>query len=76
MRSHAQIMLSTMGRNKKAQFCSQDCQPRNFLSAAGSSIPEAQVLHPLSEDLALSMYTSMVKLQTMDVIFYEAQRQV
>ena len=34
------------------------------------------MLHGLSEELALRMYTSMVKLQTMDVIFYEAQRQV
>ena len=45
-------------------------------SCAGSSIPETQVLHPMSKELALRMYTSMVKLQTMDVIFYEAQRQV
>ncbi len=33
-------------------------------------------MHSLSEELALRMYTTMVKLQTMDVIFYEAQRQV
>ena len=43
---------------------------------AGSNIPGTQVLHSLSEELALRMYTTMVKLQTMDVIFYEAQRQV
>ena len=43
---------------------------------AGSNIPGIQVLHALSEELALRMYTTMVKLQTMDVIFYEAQRQV
>ena len=46
------------------------------MKCAGSSIPEAQILHSLDKDLALRMYTSMVKLQTMDVIFYEAQRQV
>ncbi|CAL5223012.1 g5463 [Coccomyxa viridis] len=45
------------------------------LDSKGHSIPEAQVLHPVDKELALRMYTSMVKLQTMDVIFYEAQRQ-
>lgn len=32
--------------------------------------------HEIDEELALKMYETMVKLQTMDVIFYEAQRQV
>ncbi|CAK0771037.1 hypothetical protein CVIRNUC_003826 [Coccomyxa viridis] len=45
------------------------------LDSKGSNIPGTQVLHSLSEELALRMYTTMVKLQTMDVIFYEAQRQ-
>ena len=32
--------------------------------------------HEIDEELSLKMYETMVKLQTMDVIFYEAQRQV
>ncbi len=31
--------------------------------------------HELDEALALRMHEAMVRLQTMDVIFYEAQRQ-
>lgn len=31
--------------------------------------------HPVSEELAVKMYTNMVTLQTMDTILYEAQRQ-
>lgn len=37
---------------------------------------EAEVPYDIDEELALKMYETMVKLQTMDVVFYEAQRQV
>jgi hypothetical protein len=46
------------------------------LHATGLGIDDAEVPHELEEELALRMHTAMVRLQTMDVIFYEAQRQV
>ena len=48
----------------------------DILCPAGLSIEEAEVPHELDEALALRMHEAMVRLQTMDVIFYEAQRQV
>jgi len=42
----------------------------------GACIEDAEVPHEIAEELALKIYKTMVKLQTMDVIFYEAQRQV
>jgi hypothetical protein len=49
---------------------------RVYLLCPGACIVEAEVPHDIDEELALKMYETMVKLQTMDVIFYEAQRQV
>ena len=43
---------------------------------AGLPIEDARVPHELGQELALRMHEAMVRLQTMDVIFYEAQRQV
>ena len=43
---------------------------------AGLPIEDAEVPHELGQELALRMHAAMVRLQTMDVIFYEAQRQV
>ncbi len=43
---------------------------------SGACIDDAEVPHDIGENLALRIYDTMVKLQTMDVIFYEAQRQV
>ncbi|EIE20627.1 mitochondrial branched-chain alpha-ketoacid dehydrogenase complex, E1 alpha [Coccomyxa subellipsoidea C-169] len=45
------------------------------LDSTGACIEDAEVPHDIDEELALKMYETMVKLQTMDVIFYEAQRQ-
>ena len=46
------------------------------LDATGQSISEAEVPHEMEEGLALRVYTAMAQLQTMDTLFYEAQRQV
>lgn len=46
------------------------------LDASGREVPGAAVPHPLSQETAVRMYETMVKLQTVDTIFYEAQRQV
>jgi len=45
------------------------------LDATGQGIPEAEVPHQMEEGLALRVYTAMAQLQTMDTLFYEAQRQ-
>ncbi|GLC56792.1 hypothetical protein PLESTB_001149300 [Pleodorina starrii] len=45
------------------------------IDSAGQDVPDAQVPYPLGQDLALRMYTCMARLQTMDTLFYEAQRQ-
>ncbi len=50
--------------------------PIRLLVCPGACIEDAEVPHDIDEELALKMYETMVKLQTMDVIFYEAQRQV
>eukprot|EP00195_Chlamydomonas_chlamydogama_P008912 CAMPEP_0202899442 /NCGR_PEP_ID=MMETSP1392-20130828/7669_1 /ASSEMBLY_ACC=CAM_ASM_000868 /TAXON_ID=225041 /ORGANISM="Chlamydomonas chlamydogama, Strain SAG 11-48b" /LENGTH=364 /DNA_ID=CAMNT_0049585617 /DNA_START=182 /DNA_END=1276 /DNA_ORIENTATION=+ len=41
----------------------------------GKDVENATVLHQLDKELALKMYTTMATLQTMDTLFYEAQRQ-
>jgi hypothetical protein len=46
------------------------------LDAAGRPLPGAAVPHPLGEAEAVALYTAMARLQVMDTIFYEAQRQV
>ncbi|KXZ54126.1 hypothetical protein GPECTOR_5g227 [Gonium pectorale] len=45
------------------------------IDSSGRDVPDAHVPHPLSQDLALRIYTAMARLQTMDTLFYEAQRQ-
>ncbi|KAG2491597.1 hypothetical protein HYH03_010163 [Edaphochlamys debaryana] len=45
------------------------------IDSQGQDVPDAEVPYPIDKDLALRMYTSMAKLQTMDTLFYEAQRQ-
>lgn len=42
----------------------------------GEPLPDASVPHTLDKDTALKMYKTMVDLQAVDTIFYEAQRQV
>ena len=46
------------------------------LDSSGRSLPEAQLSHKVDRELALKMYRSMASVQTVDTIFYEAQRQV
>lgn len=46
------------------------------LRSNGLPILEAAIPHPIDKNLALRIHATMVKLQVMDVIFYEAQRQV
>lgn len=47
------------------------------LHASGQPIDEAEaVAKEFTDDIALEVYQTMVKLQTVDVLFYEAQRQV
>lgn len=46
------------------------------LDGTGQAIPDAQVSHKVDQQLATKIYTAMAKLQVMDTLFYEAQRQV
>lgn len=46
------------------------------LDSAGREVPGASLPHELPRETAVRMYETMVKLQTVDTIFYEAQRQV
>jgi hypothetical protein len=46
------------------------------LDGTGAHIEEAVVPHELSQEQATQIYTSMAKLQVMDTICYDAQRQV
>lgn len=46
------------------------------LDSSGRSLAEAQLPHKVDKELALRMYRSMASVQTVDTIFYEAQRQV
>lgn len=43
---------------------------------AGQELPDASVPHPMDQQTAINLYTAMAKLQVMDTLFYEAQRQV
>lgn len=45
------------------------------LDSSGRSLAEAQLPHKVDKELALRMYRSMASVQTVDTIFYEAQRQ-
>lgn len=45
------------------------------IDSQGQDVEGAHVPHPLDKDLALRMYRCMARLQTMDTLFYEAQRQ-
>lgn len=46
------------------------------LDGTGQHIQDAMVPHELSQEQATQIYTSMAKLQVMDTICYDAQRQV
>jgi 2-oxoisovalerate dehydrogenase E1 component alpha subunit len=46
------------------------------LDGTGKHIEEAVVPHELSQEQATRLYTAMAKLQVMDTICYDAQRQV
>jgi hypothetical protein len=46
------------------------------LDATGNDLPDAAVPHPVDQPLAQQLYTVMARLQVMDTLFYEAQRQV
>lgn len=46
------------------------------MDGRGGDLPGAALPHTLDEATATRMYTTMVSLQAVDTIFYEAQRQV
>jgi hypothetical protein len=46
------------------------------LDGTGKHIEEAVVPHELSQEQATKLYVAMAKLQVMDTICYDAQRQV
>lgn len=46
------------------------------LDGTGRHIPDAAVPHDLDQQMATDLYTAMAKLQVMDTICYDAQRQV
>ncbi len=46
------------------------------LDGTGKHIEDAVVPHELSQEQATRLYTAMAKLQVMDTICYDAQRQV
>lgn len=46
------------------------------LDGTGKHIPDAVVPHDLQQQDAVALYTAMAKLQVMDTICYDAQRQV
>ena len=46
------------------------------LDSAGLDIAGADVPHQLDQALATGIYSTMASLQTIDTVFYEAQRQV
>lgn len=45
------------------------------IDSTGNDIPGAHVPHNMDQDAAVKVYKTMVTLQTVDTIFYEAQRQ-
>jgi 2-oxoisovalerate dehydrogenase E1 component alpha subunit len=46
------------------------------LDGTGKHIPDAAVPHDLKQQEAVALYTAMAKLQVMDTICYDTQRQV
>ena len=46
------------------------------VDSSGAAIADAQVPHQIGQDLATKMYSTMAAVQTVDTVFYEAQRQV
>jgi hypothetical protein len=46
------------------------------LDGTGKHIPDAEVPHDLQQQDAVALYTAMARLQVMDTICYDAQRQV
>lgn len=46
------------------------------MDGRGCDLPGAALPHPLGEAVAVAMYRTMISLQAVDTIFYEAQRQV
>lgn len=46
------------------------------LDGTGKHIEEAVIPHELEQEEAIKLYTAMAKLQVMDTICYDAQRQV
>jgi hypothetical protein len=46
------------------------------LDGTGKQLPDAAVPHDLKQQDAVALYTAMAKLQVMDTICYDAQRQV
>ena len=46
------------------------------LDSAGSELSDADIPHPVDQHLATKIYSIMASLQTIDTVFYEAQRQV
>ena len=46
------------------------------VDSIGAAIADADVPHQIGQDLATKMYSTMAALQTVDTVFYEAQRQV
>jgi 2-oxoisovalerate dehydrogenase E1 component alpha subunit len=45
------------------------------IDSAGLEVPGAEIFHDLDQPTAVKIYKTMVTLQTVDTIFYEAQRQ-
>lgn len=46
------------------------------LDSAGIELADANIPHSIDQTLATKIYSTMASLQTIDTIFYEAQRQV
>lgn len=46
------------------------------MDSSGANIAGADIPHQIDQDLAAKMYSTMAALQTVDTVFYEAQRQV
>lgn len=45
------------------------------LDITGGNVDDAEIPFPVDDKLSLKLYETMVKLQAMDTLFYEAQRQ-
>lgn len=46
------------------------------IDSRGRDVEGATIPHPLSKEFAVKIYENMARLQTMDTLCYEAQRQV